>query len=90
MYKRQGNNNAAEKLSMLSQMGGSLSKRKSDFPSAFTHDIVLEAAQCGGPALDLDGHAVGLNIARVDRTATYAIPVAALRPVIADLLSGAK
>jgi serine protease Do len=80
----------AEKLSALSQVGGSLSKRKSDFPAALTHDIVLQAPQCGGPLLDLEGRAVGLNIARVDRTATYAIPAAALRTVIADLLSGLK
>ena len=67
-----------------------MSTRKSDFPSAFTHDIVLEAAQCGGPVLNLDGQAVGLNIARVDRTATYAIPVASLQAVIADLLAAVK
>lgn len=75
---------------MLSQAGGSLSKRHSNFPNALTHDTVLQASDCGGPVLDLDGRAVGLNIARLDRTATYAIPAGALRPAIDALLKGAK
>jgi S1-C subfamily serine protease len=79
-----------DKLAALSKMGGSLSKRKSEFPTALTHDIVLQAAQCGGPLLDLDGRVVGLNIARADRTATYAIPAATLQPVIGELLKAVK
>ena len=70
----------------MSPASGTLSKRKSDFPAALTHDIVLQAEQCGGPVLDLEGRAIGLNIARVDRTATYAIPASALRPVVAELM----
>jgi len=80
----------AENVSALSKSGGTLSRRKSDFPSALTHDIVLQAEQCGGPLLDLDGRAIALNIARADRTATYAIPTPVLRSVIANLLSDVK
>mgnify|MGYP001297124158 CR=1 FL=1 len=31
-------------------------------------------ADMGGPLLDLDGHVLGLNIARVDRVTTFALP----------------
>ncbi len=55
-----------------------------------THDTVLQAAQCGGPVVDLDGRTIGLNIARADRTASYAIPAGTVRKVVDELLSGAK
>ena len=77
-------------MTHLSQAGGTVSKRHSNFPNALTHDTVLQAAECGGPVVNLDGRAIGLNIARADRTATYAIPAETLRKVIADLLVGAK
>jgi serine protease Do len=80
----------ARALATLSQAGGSISIRHSNFPTALTHDTVLQAAQCGGPVLDLDGRAIGLNIARADRTACYAIPATALQPVIAGLMNGIK
>ncbi len=44
----------------------------------------------GGPVVNLDGRAMGLNIARADRTAAYAIPAETLRKVVADLLVGTK
>jgi serine protease Do len=50
----------------------------------------LQAAQCGGPVVDLDGRAIGLNIARADRTASYAIPSATVRKLVAELLAGVK
>jgi serine protease Do len=80
----------AEKLSAMSSASGTLSKRKSDFPTALTHDIVLQAEQCGGPVVDLEGRAIGLNIARVDRTASYAIPASAVKSVIGELIPKSK
>jgi serine protease Do len=79
-----------EQLTHLSEAGGTVSKRRGNFVSALTHDTVLQAAQCGGPVVDLDGRAIGLNIARADRTATYAIPAETLRKVVAELLAGVK
>ncbi len=75
-----------DQLTHLSEAGGTVSKRHNSFANAFTHDTVLQAAQCGGPVVDLDGRAVGLNIARADRTASYAIPAATVRQVVAELL----
>jgi S1-C subfamily serine protease len=73
-------------IDRLSEMGGTVSHRKGNFPQAFTHDSVIQAAQCGGPVVDLAGNVVGLNIARADRTATYAIPSGAIQPRIDALL----
>ena len=47
---------------------------------------MIQAAQCGGPLVDLDGRAVGLNIARADRTATYAIPAGKLKSLLGEML----
>jgi len=69
---------------------GRVSPRKDRFPVAFGHDAVFRADQCGGPVLNLDGRAVGLNIARVDATTTYAIPAAVVEKLVADLIAGVK
>ncbi|MEZ6118019.1 MAG: trypsin-like peptidase domain-containing protein [Pirellulaceae bacterium] len=55
-------------------LGISLSKNRSGYPSVMQTDMFLRPEDCGGPVVDLDGKIVGLNIARVDRIATYAIP----------------
>ncbi len=69
-------------------MGGSLSPRRVGFPSYLQHDTILKPQECGGPVLDLDGKAIGVNIARAGRTETYAIPSEALQPLLVDLMSG--
>ena len=69
-------------------MGGSLSRRRHDFPLAFQHDSVLAPNQCGGPILNLDGEAVGLNLARSGRVSSLAIPVSELLPIVEELMSG--
>ncbi len=87
---RMAPNLKGDMLANLSEAGGSISKRHSGFPDALTHDTVLQAAQCGGPLVDLEGRAVGLNIARADRTATYAIPALTVRRVVAEMLGGVQ
>jgi serine protease Do len=69
-------------------MGGPLSKRRAGFPSFLQHDTVLKPEECGGPVLDLDGKAVGVNIARAGRVESYAIPSEVLRKLLPDLMSG--
>jgi len=73
---------------MLSARGGKLSDRRTDFPQALTHDAVIWAQDIGGPVINLDGEAVGINIARYGRTATYALPADYARQVIQQLLTG--
>ncbi|MEX0818371.1 MAG: trypsin-like peptidase domain-containing protein, partial [Pirellulaceae bacterium] len=64
------------------QLNGKLSWRRDDFPSAIQHDSVLRPEDCGGPLLDLGGNVIGINIARADRVATYALPIQVVRDVL--------
>lgn len=68
-------------------LGGELSLRRDGFASVLQHDTVLRPEDCGGPIVALDGKAVGINIARAGRTESYAIPVAALKPVLGELVA---
>jgi serine protease Do len=68
-------------------MGNENSIRRGGFPTILQHDTVLKPVDCGGPLVDLDGQAVGINIARGGRTETYAVPVNDLLPVLAELKS---
>lgn len=81
----EGQKSAAQ---IYSARGGKLSERRTDFPLALTHDAVIWAHQVGGPVLDINGQAVGINIARYGRTATYAIPADHARQTIAEMMRG--
>ena len=72
--------------SRRSLAGSRTSSRKSGFKSVLQHDTVMNAEECGGPLIDLSGHCVGINIARVNRYATYAIP----SPIVVKLLEEAQ
>jgi serine protease Do len=69
-------------------MGSELSERRTGFPTYFQTDTVLKPKDCGGPVCDLEGHVLGINIARAGRVESYTIPTEALTPVLADLMSG--
>lgn len=68
------------------QLGGELSRRRAGFPSVFQHDSILQPQECGGPIVDLNGHVVGINIARAGRVASFAIPASVAKEVLATLL----
>ena len=70
---------ATEEDEEMAALSGDTNVRNSDFDAVFQHDTVLAPSDMGGPLVDLDGHVIGINIARAGRTETYAIP--------ADLLS---
>lgn len=53
----------------------------SGFPRVIEHDSDLFPNQCGGPLYNLDGKAIGLNIARVARVSSYALPADAVMDV---------
>lgn len=72
------------------EVNGPISARATGFNRIFMHDTVLQPNQCGGPIFNLDGKAVGINIARAGRVATYALPADALRPTVDGLLQQAK
>ncbi len=73
---------------IMESLGGPLSKRRAGFPSVLQHDTVLRPRDCGGPVVDLDGRVVGINIARVSRVASYAIPSQEITAVLPELLRG--
>lgn len=51
------------------------SLRTDNFPEVIQHDLPLSPSDMGGAVYDLQGRAVALNIARVDRVTNYALPV---------------
>lgn len=72
----------------LFRIGSPLSLRRSGFPKVMQHDAVLAPQDCGSCVLGIDGRAIGLNIARADRTTTHAIPAADVLPLLEELKSG--
>ena len=70
---------------MQKKMGGALSRRKSGFTEVLQHDAVLRPEDCGGVIVNLNGQAIGLNIARAGRTKSFAIPADHVIPMIEKL-----
>ena len=69
------------------RLSGDVSLLSEGFEEAIEHDTVLEPWQCGGPLVNLDGKAIGLNIARASRFATYALPASLARQILTRLKS---
>lgn len=65
---------------------GGISIRTDNFPQVIQHDIPLSPLDMGSPLLDLEGKALGLNIARVDRVTTFALPADVFWKVIQPYL----
>ncbi|MBB5032693.1 S1C family serine protease [Prosthecobacter vanneervenii] len=59
---------------------GGVSLRNDNFPEVLQHDIPLLPTDMGGPVATLEGKIVGINIARVDRVTTFALPVEVFWP----------
>ena len=76
---------SSQRSNQQNSMGSELSRRRKDFPLALQHDSMLQSNTCGGPLLDLTGDAIGVNIARAGRVASYALPIETVLPII-DLL----
>ncbi len=69
-------------------LGSELSKLRSGFPIVLQHDTVVKPNDCGGPVVDLNGKAVGINIARAGRVESYAVPADVVLSLLPDLKSG--
>jgi serine protease Do len=72
------------------QMSGDYSKRRSGFPRVIQHDILAASTTMGGPVLDLDGRALGMNIARANRAETFAIPAEELKSLAEGMVAQAR
>lgn len=55
--------------------GGPYSDRRFGFGPVIVHDSVLDPQDCGGPLVNVEGHVIGLNIARSMRVASFAINI---------------
>lgn len=77
-----------ERAEFQNKLGGALSSRRTGFPMVLQHDTVLQPSECGGPIVDLDGRAVGLNIARAGRVESYALPAELVAKTVAKLKQG--
>ena len=80
----------AARFKMMNRLGAVPSQRYDNFPSVFQHDAPLFPEDCGGPITNLDGEIVGINIARLGRAASYAIPSSTVQSVISKYESDAK
>ena len=78
-----------ERLSRNDMMSGEFSKRRTGFPRVMQHDIPANRHFVGGPVFDLEGHCVGMNIARFSRSETYAIPARELEELARRLMNAA-
>ena len=80
-----GQGHGLDREERMNRMGSQPSERAQGFDLAIQHDTVLQNWQCGGPLLNLNGKVIGLNIARVDRVASYALPSDVVRQSIRRL-----
>jgi len=76
----------AGKFRMMNRLGAIPSRRADGFEWVFQHDTPLFPEQCGGPVLDLEGNAIGINIAREGRVSSLAIPASHLKTILPGLL----
>jgi serine protease Do len=65
---------------------GGISIRTDAFPMVLQHDLPLHPQDMGGALFDLQGLALGINIARSDRISTFALPVEVFREKLEDWL----
>jgi serine protease Do len=72
------------------RLGAVPSRRLTGFSEVIQHDSPLYPEQCGGPLLDLNGDAVGVNIARFGRVESFAIPADIAQTVIAKMKRAAQ
>ncbi|MBX3748430.1 MAG: PDZ domain-containing protein [Verrucomicrobiae bacterium] len=74
----------------LNRMGGDVSDRAEGFDQALQHDSVLPPWLCGGPLVNLAGEAIGVNIARAGRVASFALPPELARRIGEALIARAQ
>jgi len=72
------------------RLNGKLNERRDRFPLAVQHDSVMQPHDCGGPVLDSTGRVVGINIARADRIASYALTSSEVQKVLTGFQSSSE
>lgn len=67
-----------ERLEAMERMGGAISQVRTSFTHALQTDMRPKPNQIGGPVVNLKGQAVGITIARADRTRSFVMPASAV------------
>jgi serine protease Do len=80
-----GTNQFFDPEASLARLGGEISHRSGGFEMAIEHDTVLPPWLCGGPLVNLQGEAIGLNIARAGRVTTYALSADLVKQLVEHL-----
>lgn len=65
---------------------GGMSLRNEGFNWVFVHDSLVRPEECGGPVFNLHGDFCGINIARISRTSTIALPVAVVSAFVSSAM----
>ncbi|HTG43478.1 MAG TPA: hypothetical protein VK633_02990, partial [Verrucomicrobiae bacterium] len=81
---------ASDREERINRSGVGISERAEGFEMAIQHDTVLQPWLCGGPLMNLEGKAIGMNIARAGRVASYALPAQLSQQIAAKLIAEAK
>lgn len=69
---------SGDRLLQMERMGGAISQVRDSFTHVIQSDMRPKVNQIGGPVVDLQGHAVGITVARADRTRSFVMPAAAV------------
>jgi PDZ domain len=67
-----------DRIEAMERMGGPISQVKSSFTHAVQTDMRPKPNQIGGPVVNLKGEAVGITLARADRTRSFIMPASAV------------
>ena len=65
-----------------------VSRHDTGFGTVIQHDGLVRPEECGSALVNLDGDLVGMNIARNDRTRTFALPIGVIRASVEKMRSG--
>lgn len=72
------------RLEQMERMGGKISRIRDSFTQVLQSDMRPEPNQIGGPVVDLQGRAIGITIARADRTRSFIMPSAAIMKMLGN------
>jgi len=70
------------RLQQMERMGGPISQVRDSFTHAIQTDMRVSPNQVGGPVVDLDGNALGITMARADRTRSFVMPASAIEELL--------
>lgn len=77
-----------DRSDIQNSMGSELSLRRTGFAEVLQTDMVVNAKDCGGPVVDLNGKVLGINIARAGRVETWVLPGEVIKSLLPDLKAG--